>query len=158
MFGRRSGRAIRLADRSGFTLIEVLVAFVILSVLLSVLLRSVVGMRDDAVTVDARTHSEVVARATLEDALADRALRNGTYSGLRDGTRWTLKATAVDLTAQLPPPKPRDKAADQQQSQQQQQDADAKPSWKTQRLVVLVETGRRPVEVETLRLVRAAEP
>lgn len=152
----------RFTDRGGFTLVEVLVAFAVMATLLSVLFRGVVVMRAGSIAFDQRTHQEFVARAVLDDALAKRDLANGSYSGLREGSRWTLVAKSVDLSAQLPPPDRRAETATAGQNQQgvqeqgkQEQKKDEKPTWVPQRLMVQVDTKGRPLEVETIRLVKA---
>ncbi len=141
--------ARRFSGNDGFTLIEVLVAFTVMAVLLSVLFRGVVVMRAGANAFDDRTHVELVAHAVLDDALAQRAMREGTYSGTREGRPWTIVAKAVDLTAQLPAP-PEDPA--------QRQPPGTPPErlkWTTQRLVVSVAAGARTIQVETIRLIKA---
>lgn len=155
----------RVADRGGFTLVEVLVAFVVMATLLSVLFRGVVVMRAGSGAFDTRTRQEIVAEAVLEDALAKRELGTGRYSGLRQGSRWTLVATPVDLSAQMsPPPSPRrDKPATSQPDPGGQTPGrpdnpdkkDKKTTWVPQRLIVRIETQGRPIEVETIRLVKA---
>ena len=136
----------RARGADGFTLVETLVAFTVMAMLLSVLFRGVVTLRAGSTAFDDRTRETLVARAILEDALADRRLRGGTTSGRRDGLRWTVNAAAVDLSGQIPatpaePPTPG------------QPPSNAKPKWAPQRLVVRVETAGRPVVVETIRLV-----
>ena len=141
------GRGDRLAGRDGFTLLEVLVAFSVMAVLLGVLFRGVVMIRASSNAFDDRTHIALIARAVLEDALAARTLPNGRSSGTREGRDWTLVAKPVDLSAQLPKPPPDPLLAGTPGSQ-------ARPKWAPQRLVVSVETGGRPLEIETIRLVR----
>ena len=67
-----SARPDRRADRSGFTLIEVLVAFTVMATLLVVLYRGVVTLRQGAVAFDDHTDRELIARAVLDDALGER--------------------------------------------------------------------------------------
>jgi prepilin-type N-terminal cleavage/methylation domain-containing protein len=155
----------RLRGRDGFTLIEVLVAFSVMGMLLSVLFRGVVAMRAGSNTFDDRAHAVLVARALLDEALAHRDARTGTLSGMRDGRRWTLVATAIDLSAQLGTPAPRASAAPSSQDGLNATSSRpaapnpglAKPAetWAPQRLVIRVLTTGRPIEVETIRLVRA---
>ncbi len=146
----RRSRA-RLADRGGFTLIEVLVAFTIMATLLGVMYRGVVTLRQSAAAFDDHTDRELIARAVLDEALAQRTLRPGTHHGVRDGHRWTIVAKAIDLSAQLP------RAADE--GEQKPGDKPGEPKtkrdWATQRLLVRIEADGRPLEVETLRIVKA---
>jgi prepilin-type N-terminal cleavage/methylation domain-containing protein len=148
----------RLSGRDGFTLIEVLVAFSVMGLLISVLFRGVVAIRMGSNAFDERIHAVFVARTVLDDALAHRDAKAGTLSGVRDGNRWTVVATSLDLSAQLPSPTPKVSAPptspplgatgfDQ---------APAKPleAWAPQRLVIRVATTGRPVELETIRLVK----
>ena len=150
--------------RDGFTLIETLVAFAVMATLLSVLFRGVVTLRAGAFAFDARIQEDVVARAILDDALTNRNLRAGTYSGIRDGRRWTMVAKAMDLSAQIPaaraiPAPPPGPGALRSQTPlpvpSGTGSAPPVPAWAPQRLIVRVETTGRPVEIETIRLVKA---
>ena len=152
-----SGRA-RSHDTAGFTLLEVLVAFTVMATILVVLYRGVVTLRQGAEAFDDHTAREIVARAVLDEALADRGLTPGIHHGTRDGRRWTLVANPIDLSAQLPPP------AETAQAKPGQPPATPgapgakpaeKPEWTTQRLTVRIESRGKPLEIETLRLVRA---
>ena len=165
----------RWRDTAGFTLLEVLVAFCVMATLLSVLYRGVVTIRQGATAFDEHTDREIVVRAIFDAALADRDMRPGTYHGLRDGRRWTIVARNVDLRAQLPQPAekgvkandPGQAAAGQSapgQAAPGQPPAPAagepkdKPEWATQRLLVRLDSPGRPLEIETLRLVRVEKP
>ncbi len=161
----RGGRR-RFADRSGFTLIEALVAFTVMATVLGVLYRGVVQTRAGANAFAARTQEEVVTRSLIAEFGARRDLRDGTYAGTRDGRRWTLKASAMDLSAQLPKG---DEAlgADKVASNPANAGAinagaakpdPAKPVWVAQRLVLQVATGARPLEAEAVHLVKLAPP
>ena len=175
------GARRRLADRSGFTLIEALVAFTVMATVLGVLYRGVVQTRAGANVFAARTQEEVVARSLLAEFGARRDLRDGSYAGTRDGRRWTLKASPIDLTAQLPkgdealgagnvPLNPADanpananpanaSAANPNLANPNLAKPEpAKPVWVAQRLVLRVATGARPLESEAVHLVRLAPP
>ena len=151
---RPTGRYI---DRSGFTLIEVLVAFVVLTTLLSVMYRSVVVTRAGANAFDARTQGELVARAVFAEFLARRDLHNGSYSGERDGRNWTLTARPLDLAAQLPPLPPPPQLPPGSPAAGAGPNAAQKPRWVPQRIVVRVATSGRPLQIEAVHLV-ATEP
>ena len=159
----RCGRRRRFKDQGGFTLVEVLVAFTVMAVLLSVLFRGVVVVRAGSQAFDDHTDEELVARAVLGDALAARDLANGTTTGLRDGLRWTLAAKPIDLSGQMPPPTSTAKAdatapagaAQTGQPAPAPGKKDDKPEWATQRLVVRVGTAGRPLEIQTIRMVKA---
>ena len=138
---RRAER--RRADRSGFTLIEALVAFVVMATVLGVLYRGTVQTRAGAVTFSARAQEEAVALSLLDEFRARRELHDGSYSGDRDGRHWTLLASRMDLADQLP--KGAEPARD-------------KPAWGFQRLVLRVATAGRPLETEAVHLVRAGSP
>lgn len=159
----------RFADTSGFTLIEALVAFTVMATVLGVLYRNVVQTRAGANIFAARTQEEVVARSLLAEFGARRDLRDGSYAGTRDGRRWTLKASPMDLAAQLPKGDPAlggDKVASRPAESVgglagvpgpiAGKPEPAKPVWVTQRLVLQVATGARPLETETVHLVRLA--
>lgn len=154
----------RASRNAGFTLIEVLVAFTVMATILVVAYRSVVTLRQGAEAFDDHTGREIVARAVLDEALADRGLAPGIHHGTRDGRRWTIVAKPVDLSAQLPPP------AETAQAKPGEPPAPAsssappvapivkppeKPEWATQRLTVRIESRGKPLEIETIRLVKA---
>ncbi len=169
----------RSADRSGFTLIEALVAFTVMATVLSVLYRGVVQTRAGANVFAARTQGEVIARSLLAEYRTRRNLRDGSYAGTRDGRRWTLKASRMDLKAQLPKG---DKALGADKVPSDQANATGggsgaasgstpvapdpvagkpeppKPVWVAQRLVLQVATGARPLETEVVHLVRRMPP
>ena len=141
--------ARRCADRSGFTLVEVLVAFAVMATILGVLYRGVVQTRAGAAGFSVRTQEEAVALSLLADFRARRDLRDGSYAGNRDGRAWTLRASTMDLAGQLPKGMEVDKP-----------DAGkpAKPVWVAQRLVLQVATSGRPLETEAMHLVRPPPP
>lgn len=143
--------------RAGFTLIEVLVAFTVMATILVVAYRGVVTLRQGAEAFDDHAARELVARAVLDEALADRALTPGLHRGMRDGRRWTIVAKPIDLSAQLPPPAEKAQPKPGQAPPPGQPGAKPaeKPEWAMQRLTVRVESRGKPLEIETLRLVRA---
>ena len=98
----------------------------------------------------------------LDEALADRTLAAGIHHGTRDGRRWTIVARPIDLSAQMPRPaeqaeaKPGQAPAPPAPGQTPGAKPAEKPEWATQRLTVRIESRGKPLEIETLRLVRAA--
>lgn len=145
---RRADRpARRLADRSGFTLVEVLVAFVVMTTVLGVLYRGTVQTRAGAVAFDRRMRDEAVALSVLAEFRSRRDLADGRYAGERDGRHWTLGASPMDLAAQLPKGGDADRPG--------AGDGAAKAKWTMQRLVLRVDTSGRPLETEALHLVAA---
>jgi prepilin-type N-terminal cleavage/methylation domain-containing protein len=137
----------RLQGRDGFTLIEVLIAFAVMGMLLSVLYRAVVTIHLGSNTVSGHAHCALVARAVLEETFTRRKALAGLASGLRDGCRWTTIATPIDLSPQI-------SNAFLSTSPTPAQVEDRKALWTPQRLSLRVETSGRPIEIETVRLVR----
>lgn len=148
----------RWRDTSGFTLVEVMVAFAVMALILGVLYRNVVQTSAGAYAFSARLGGEIVAQSLLAEFRDRRDLRDGSYAGNRDGRRWTLRASLMDLTPQLPkglaargeagaPPAPGAGPAEA-----------SKPVWVAQRLVLQVATGARPLQTEVVHLVRQPPP
>ena len=147
---RRADRgAHRYTDRSGFTLVEALVAFAVMATILGVLYRGVVQTRAGAVGFSARAQEEAVALSLLADFRARRDLRDGSYAGTRDNRPWTLRASPMDLAGQLPKGMEVDKP---------DVGKAAKPVWTLQRLVLRVTTSGRPLETEATHLVKLPPP
>ena len=87
----------RSTAQAGFTLIEALIAMVVLTLLAAVLLRGTVAVRSDAAWYGDHAAATLVATSLLDGAIADRTLRNGTYRGARNGIGYTLVATAAGI-------------------------------------------------------------
>ena len=157
---RDGARPCRAADRSGFTLLEVLVALTIMAAIMAVMYRSVVITRAGALAFDGRTRADLVARSLFADFLARRDLHDGFYHGDRGGLSWTLSAHRLDLTPQLPPPPPPSEAegvdAAVAAGSMKAAAEGGGMRWQPQRLVLDVGDGGRPIEMEAVRLVRAA--
>ena len=152
---RRADRgAHRWADRSGFTLVEALVAFAVMATILGVLYRGVVQTRAGAAGFSARTREEAVALSLLADFRARRDLRDGSYAGTRDGRPWTLRASPMDLAGQLP----KGMEVDKPDAGRSDAGKPAKPVWVAQRLVLQVTTSGRPLETEATHLVKRPPP
>ena len=83
------------ADRSrsrrdgGFTLLEVLVAVAMLSILLGLIPRSFVYARAIINRSESWTEARLVAEAVLHGELTGQALRPGTRRGVMDGRPWS---------------------------------------------------------------------
>ena len=158
MSRRADRRARRSTDRSGFTLVEVLVAFVVMTTILSVLYHSTVQTRAGAIGFSDRVQEEAVALSLLAEFRARRELRDGRYAGDRDGRRWTLLANRIDLTDQLPTRLGPAHEIDRHGAGKDDTAKSETPVWEMQRLVLQVATEGRPLEVEALHLVRLTPP
>lgn len=90
----RPGRAVASA---GFTLIEALVAFVVLALLMIVLQRGAVGALDTAL----RARDRIEAGRVAQSLLASRALAEAGQpaSGLANDRNWTVRFEPVPLEA-----------------------------------------------------------
>lgn len=81
---------------SGFTLLEALVAIVVLALALSVLMPSHgAGLRSIA-AVDDHLRARLLAQSVLAEWSHDRSLRPGTIDGGYDKFTWTLSVTPMD--------------------------------------------------------------
>ena len=93
--------------QGGFTLIEVLVAFVILAVTLTVMLRAFSAGLHDIGTAERYTMATMLARSVLDEVGVEIPLVEGEQSGIaRDGFTWTTRvvldaAIAKDIRAGL---------------------------------------------------------
>lgn len=151
---RRESTCRRTSTQAGFTLIEALIAMVVLVLLTAVLLRGTVAVRADAGWFADHTMSTLVATSLLDGAVADRHLRNGTTHGERNGLSYTLVASPAGIEAQLPAARPDPAAAPRPNPNGVPAPAatPAAPRWRPQRIVVRVEAPGRPVTLETIRL------
>lgn len=140
--------------RCGFTLIETLVAMTVLSLIAAVILRDVVGLRESASRFSDKIERAMIARSVLADMLANRDLKPGTYRGGADGARWTVTASAVDLSHQFVAAQTSAPAVPASQLEAPGTAAGATAIWQPQRLLVEVEAGGRPISIETIRLAR----
>ncbi len=150
MYRRADRGAHRYTDRSGFTLVEAMVAFAVMATILGVLYRGVVQTRAGAAGFSVRTQEEAVALSLLADFRARRDLRDGTYAGTSDGRSWTLRASPMDLASQLP----KGTEVDKPEVDKPSVGKPAKPVWVVQRLVLQVTTSGRSLETEAVHLVK----
>ena len=94
---RRWSLASRCKDRDGFTMIEVLVAFVVLAIGTLAIQRAIVTSATGTARVEARLGAELVARTLMTAPLGagDSVLQP--RSGTMNGYRWTLRFSDVEL-------------------------------------------------------------
>lgn len=131
-----SGTAPR-GRRDGFTLIEVLAAFVVLSLVAVVLTRGLVSARYGTASVSETLAAEKVVRSLLEGPIPAALAKPGRKTGRAGDYPWVMTSEAVGLAL----PKPGDGAP---------------PSFVPVRLTVEVSMPRgRRLAVETVRLVKA---
>lgn len=87
---------VRRAREAGFTILEVLVAFVLMAVTLAVILQVFSGGLRDAQLADEYARAVMIAQARLAGYTASDRLEEGTTGGREDAYTWTLSATAYD--------------------------------------------------------------
>jgi general secretion pathway protein I len=82
----------------GFSLLEVLVAFVILSLVVTALFRLFSGALGNVSAADGYSRAVLVAESVLAEAAAAQPLREGSTQGSADGDRiaWTARVVAWD--------------------------------------------------------------
>ncbi|MFP5075829.1 prepilin-type N-terminal cleavage/methylation domain-containing protein [Rhizobium sp. YIM 134829] len=85
----------RLAGRDGFTLIEVLVAFLVLAATMIALQKAVSTSVQMSARVDERMRAQHVAESLMTAPLGAGAI--GEQSGTLDGLRWTIALRRLDL-------------------------------------------------------------
>lgn len=159
--------------RAGFTLIETLVALLVLSIVMVVAQRGFVTARLGLDRAQSTFAAEAVARSIVETQLDLLAAAPGVRTGETDGLAWTVTAEPIVLPLPpAPPPAPTSQSSTGgQQSQAQgqsqgQSQADAQAEerkqaeeaakWRPMRVTVRVANGSgRPLTVETLHLVKA---
>lgn len=87
------------SHQSGFTILEVLVSFVVASLLLSVILSSFSQGLSNLVRVDARAQAAIVAQSRLAELGVLTPLQAGVFRGLEVGAkefRWTVSVAPLD--------------------------------------------------------------
>ena len=100
----RSCPQLRLARAGGFSLLEVLVAFVILATVATALFRLFSGALANASAADEYSRAVLVAESALATAAATQPLRESTEAGSADNGRieWTSRVAAY-VPPDLPP-------------------------------------------------------
>lgn len=86
----------RPAHASGFTILEVLAAFVVFAVTLAVLLQLFSGGLRDAQLADEYARAVLIAQSRLDGYTAAERLEEVNASGAESGFAWTLSAAAYD--------------------------------------------------------------
>lgn len=81
---------------AGFTILEVLVAFVVLAVTLATLMQVFSGGLREAQVADEYARAAQFARARLAAVTATDRIEEGTTSGTEDGFAWTLAVSPYD--------------------------------------------------------------
>ena len=81
---------------AGFTILEVLVAFVVLAVTLATLMQVFSGGLREAQVADEYARAAQFARARLAAVTATERIEEGTTSGTEDGFAWTLAVSPYD--------------------------------------------------------------
>lgn len=135
--------APRSAATAGFTLIEALVAFIVLAVLMVAVQRTVIASVDSSQRADLRVRAELVARKLITGPLAAGPGAMARQSGRMDGMDWSLQLTPATLSLPSAPP-------DQLGS-----------VWTPVRLTVQVSDGMGrsgPLTAETIRLIDLGGP
>ncbi|OQP86738.1 hypothetical protein BTR14_09885 [Rhizobium rhizosphaerae] len=145
---RGAARTGTTSLRQGFTLIEVLVAFIILALATLVIQRGVMTSVASAQRADGRLRAEMVARSLMTAPLKDSAAALAPESGVMDGLSWTLHFETVAL--------PFATATDAQGKP---------PGWVPVRMVVTVAlpegqslSPAGEIRIETVRLIKASPP
>lgn len=123
--------------RDGFTLIEVLAAFVILALVSVLLTRGLVLARYGSANAADTLRAENVARSLMEGPIPTRLALPGSSTGRAGDLPWTMRSEVIDV--------PLPKAADGTEL----------PDFRPIRLTVTVALPRgRTLSVETIRLVK----
>lgn len=133
-------RSARRGARDGFTLIEVLAAFTIVSLFAVVLSRGLVLARAGAAVTEDTVAAEHVARSLIEGPIPEKLAVPGRVTGSAAGRSWTMVTEPVGLP--LPEPK----------------EENGKPVYAPLRVTVTVAVdARRSLSVEAVRLLKAPQ-
>ena len=94
----------RSAGSSGFTILEVLAAFVVFAITLTALLQLFSGGLRDAQLADEYARAVMMAQSRLAGYTAAERLEEGTSTGTEDGFAWTLAVAAYDERQEIDGP------------------------------------------------------
>lgn len=144
---------------AGFTLLEAMVAFVVLAALLSVMFRGVVQNRAGASVFAAHMREDMLAQAVLDQVLARREFKVDTYRGDIKGHAWVAHITRADAFMQKKTarPAPGATASAAQTPQANQQTASPLADWIPYRVNIRIADGERLIRLETLQLGKAPQ-
>lgn len=96
----------RAGREAGFTILEVLAAFVLLAVTLAAILQVFSAGLRDAQLADEYARAVIIARSNLAAYTAAERLEEGMSSGNEQGYAWTLSAAAYDELLENPEARP----------------------------------------------------
>jgi general secretion pathway protein I len=96
----------RAAREAGFTILEVLAAFVLMAVTLAVILQVFSAGLRDAQLADEYARAVIIARSNLAGFTAAERPEEGVSAGRLEGYEWTLAATAYDERQESAEPQP----------------------------------------------------
>ena len=125
----------RACGAAGFTLLEALIAIVILALSLSALLQAYGSGLRGVAKIDDHLRARLLAQSVMAELSHDRRLRPGSVQGRQDQFVWTLSVTRFD-DGEPPPQQPN--------------------PWTLHRLALTVTwpQGRR-IELQTLRMLQS---
>lgn len=151
----------RGGPRAGFTLIETMVALVVLAVVIVAAQRGFVTARLGLERAQSTLAAEAVARSIVETQLDILAAAPGVRQGATDGLAWTVTTEPIVLPLPPPaaPPAPAGRGGqggDPAEGKDAQKEAEEASKWRPMRVTVAVANGAaRPLTVETLHLAKA---
>lgn len=155
----------RASSSCGFTLIEVLIALAIASILVPAITRLAGNTRHGAAAVVSNVHTMRISQALLDRFADDPKLTAGKYSGKEEGYSWEVQVQSAPYVARtiISSPPPKAEAAQEEKadfSWMEVQPVAAKPikqapqtDWALVRVTAVVHSpNRRSAVLETLRL------